>query len=396
MLSLKERGLGRNINLLKLLKGFQYLLFLLPVLVPFYNAVGLSNGQIIYLQAIFAISIFVFEIPTGYISDKFSRRLSIQIGYFCCAFAYLMYGFEGGFWYWAMLQCLVGFGSCCISGSNDALMYDSLLSMGKSHEYVKHKSSMSSVGNFMEAFAGIVGGLVGVLSLIYAAYLQGVAFMIGGILALFLVEPMINRDMIGKSHVGEMKRALKIVFVEKRAILWVLVYSAMIGGMTFSSVWLFQPVLVNNGVGIGLFGWFWAAMNFSVGLGVLTLPWFQKNFSLKSLFLIMPFIGGIGLIAVGVWGSVLSLMFYMLVTWVRAINGVMISFLLNERVGTDLRATILSMDSMLFRGFFALVAPILGFVLDVYSLQIGFLLVAVVFGVGAMIPYIKLKKYYVV
>lgn len=390
-----EYGLRRNLNILKSLKGFQYLLFLLPVLVPFYQSQGLSVGEVIYLQAVFGISVFLFEVPTGYISDKWSRKLSIQIGFLLCGAAYCLYGFQDGFWYYAFLQIVIGFGSCCISGSNDALMYDSLLSMGESHNYVKHKSTMSSVGNFMEAFAGVVGGLVAVLALVYAAYLQGFAMLIGFIASLWLVEPPIHRDD-ELVHFDEIKRAMKIVFVEKREIFWVLMYGAAISGMTFSSVWLFQPVLMENGVSVGLFGWFWAAMNLSVGFMVMTVPWMQKNFSLRLSLLMIPILACIGMVVIGVWGALLSLLFYLGVTWARAARGVFTSVLLNDRVTSSLRATILSMDSMFFRLVFAFVAPLLGWVVDSQGVGDGFLLVAIVFGVLSVIPYRKLIKYRVI
>lgn len=388
-------GLKRNLTILKSLKGFQYLLFLLPVLIPFYQSVGLSAGEVIYLQAIFGLSVFLFEIPTGYISDKWSRKFSIQIGFLVCGFSYCMYGFGEGFLYFAFLQTLQGFGSCFISGSNDALMYDSLLSMGQSHDYVKHKSAMSSIGNFMEAGAGVIGGLVAVLSLLYAAYLQGAAMLLGFVVALFLVEPPIHRDE-DVLHLQELKRALRIVFVEKREIFWVLMYGAAIGGMTFSSVWLFQPLLAENMVNISLFGWFWAGMNLSVGIGVLTVPWMQKNMSMKLSLFLIPVLASLSLIIIGVWGALLSVLFYVGVTWARAARGVFVSFLLNEKVPSDLRATILSMDSMFFRLVFAVVAPLLGFVIDNYTLGDGFILVGIVFGILAVIPYRKLMKYDVI
>lgn len=390
-----ELGLRRNLTILKSLKGFQYLLFLLPVLVPFYQSQGLSVGEVIYLQAVFGVSVFLFEVPTGYISDKWSRKLSIQIGFLLCGIAYCLYGLLDGFLYYAFLQMVIGFGSCCISGSNDALMYDSLLSMGESHNYVKHKSSMSSVGNFMEAFAGIIGGLVAVIGLVYASYLQGLAMLIGFVVGLWLVEPPIHRDE-EVVHLDELKKAMKIVFVEKREIFWVLMYGAAISGMTFSSVWLFQPVLIENGVSVGLFGWFWAAMNLSVGLGVLTVPWMQKRFSLKFSLLIIPVLACVSLAVIGLWGALVSLVFYLGVTWARAARGVFASVLLNERVPSSLRATILSMDSMFFRLVFAIVAPVLGWIVDGNGVGSGFILVSIVFGVLSVIPYRKLIKYRVI
>jgi hypothetical protein len=209
------------------------------------------------------------------------------------------------------------------------------------------------------------------------------------------VEPPIHREE-EIVHIDELKKAFRIVFVEKREIFWILMYGAAVAGMTFSAVWLFQPVLLNNSVDISLFGWFWAAMNLSVGLGVMTVPWMQKNFSLKLSLFLIPVLASISLIIIGIWGAVWSLIFYVGVTWARASRGVFVSFLLNEKVPSSLRATILSMDSMFFRLVFAVVAPLLGFVIDNYTLGDGFILVGILFGILSVIPYRKLMKYNVI
>ena len=44
-------------------------MLIMPVVVPFLEGHGLSMGEIFRLQAIFAISIVVLEVPSGYVSD---------------------------------------------------------------------------------------------------------------------------------------------------------------------------------------------------------------------------------------------------------------------------------------------------------------------------------------
>jgi len=66
-----------------------------PVLVPFMLFKGLSYSQIMLLQSISAVSVIVFEVPTGAIADKFSRRISLFLsGWFCASGLILYIAFE--------------------------------------------------------------------------------------------------------------------------------------------------------------------------------------------------------------------------------------------------------------------------------------------------------------
>ena len=55
-------------------------LFVLPTVMLFYAFKGISMGDFFLIQGISNLSIFVMEIPTGYIGDLFSRKKSLILG----------------------------------------------------------------------------------------------------------------------------------------------------------------------------------------------------------------------------------------------------------------------------------------------------------------------------
>ena len=55
-------------------------LFCLPTLMLFYSFKGLGMGDFFLIQGISQLSIFILEIPTGYIGDLFSRKSTLIIG----------------------------------------------------------------------------------------------------------------------------------------------------------------------------------------------------------------------------------------------------------------------------------------------------------------------------
>ena len=49
--------------------------------VPFYlNRLGISYALMFAIETVFSICIFLFEIPTGIIADKFGRKISLFLG----------------------------------------------------------------------------------------------------------------------------------------------------------------------------------------------------------------------------------------------------------------------------------------------------------------------------
>ena len=60
----------RNISVLKYISLFGGLIFYAPVALLVRTRMGITYSQFFLLQAVLSISIFIFEVPCGYITDK--------------------------------------------------------------------------------------------------------------------------------------------------------------------------------------------------------------------------------------------------------------------------------------------------------------------------------------
>lgn len=65
---------------LNLVHFFLNLFFISPVAIFFYKERGLDCIQVLMLESILALFIFLFEVPTGIFADKYSRKSSIIAG----------------------------------------------------------------------------------------------------------------------------------------------------------------------------------------------------------------------------------------------------------------------------------------------------------------------------
>ena len=110
-----------------LLKGIMWFMVAMPIIVLFFQEHDLSLAEVMLLQAIYSISVAIFEIPSGYIADIFGRKKTIIFSTIFCFIGYLLFSFYSGFYYFAFAEILVGIGGSLISGSDSAIIYDTLL-----------------------------------------------------------------------------------------------------------------------------------------------------------------------------------------------------------------------------------------------------------------------------
>ena len=75
-----KRSLQNNIQAIYLMGFFTGFMVVVPVFVPLLQGHGLSMTQVLQTQALFALTIALCEVPSGYIADLWGRRNAILAG----------------------------------------------------------------------------------------------------------------------------------------------------------------------------------------------------------------------------------------------------------------------------------------------------------------------------
>ena len=75
-----KRSLQNNIRTIYLMGFCQSFLVVLPIFVPLLQGHGLSMSQVLQTQALFALTIALFEVPSGYLADIWGRRPALLGG----------------------------------------------------------------------------------------------------------------------------------------------------------------------------------------------------------------------------------------------------------------------------------------------------------------------------
>lgn len=367
-----------NIFKLYIIKVAKWFSLIMPIVVLFYQDNGLSMTQIFLLKSVYSVGMLVFEIPSGYFGDVWGRKKTLIVGAIMITIGFSFYSFSFDFWQFMIAELVLGVGQSFISGSDSAMLYDTLKSKHREEEYLKYEGRVTSVGNFAEAIAGVLGGLLAAVSLRIPFYFQtGIAAMAIPA-ALALVEP----DYIDKKRVAGMRDVLNVVkyaLVDYRKLRYFILFSSLIGTATLTFAWFLQPLLIEIKIPVILFGVVWTLLNLTVGTSSIYAHKVRERYSQKQTTRFIYIAVGIGFIATGAFVSIWIIPVLFLFYLVRGIATPVLKDYINYLIHSEVRATVLSLRNMFIRINFAMIGPLLGWLTDQYSLKTGLLLAGVFF-----------------
>jgi MFS family permease len=123
----------------------------LSELVPYYPLyallfldTGLSNAQISVLFAIWSVTGFVCEVPSGALADRWSRRGVVVLAGVLQAVAFGIWTAAPQAWAFALGFVVWGVAGALVSGASEALVYDGLAAVGARESYVRVNGWMTA------------------------------------------------------------------------------------------------------------------------------------------------------------------------------------------------------------------------------------------------------------
>src|SRR5580658_9586103 len=75
-----EKRLRRNITKIYIYGFFLNFLVMIPILVPYWQSLGLNLRDIFLLQGVFGAALMLFDAPAGYGADLIGRKKVLVIG----------------------------------------------------------------------------------------------------------------------------------------------------------------------------------------------------------------------------------------------------------------------------------------------------------------------------
>ena len=384
--------LRHNILKMYLLKAVLWFMVAMPIIVLFFQEHGLTLTEVMILQSIYSFSVALFEIPSGFIADVFGRKRTIVLSTIFTFIGFLVFSFFGGFYAFAIAQVLVGIGGSLMSGSDSAIIYDTLLETNSKTTYTKIEGRTYAIGNFSEAFAGILGGFLAVGSIYMPIYVQTSILFFSIPIAFTLIEPSMHKENKLDRSFKAVLEVVKFAMVDNQKLKWLIIYSSAMGVATLSMAWFAQPFFKSINIPLAYFGILWAVLNFSAGLTSFNAHLLDKKDNNYKILFYLAISMLTSFIFLGYNASVFGLIFILFIYLLRGLVTPILRNEINENTTSNKRATVLSIRSLIIRISFAISAPILGYIADNYSLAISFYGLAIVVGFFSILSAIKLYR----
>ena len=342
------------LHLLKWSEFFYYFLIILPVILILYQNKGITVGDFFLIQGISRIATFLLEIPSGYLSDVFSRRKVLVLGalFFLAGNIWLYLGY--GFWNIAIAEIIIGFAGALFSGTKEAYAYDLLKRMGREKDFLKENGSLSSYCQAAGFVASILGGWL------YSYIGDGIiAVECGTALIALIMIAMLPEISEVKRKIAPETSPLKDVMglvkmsVKHPEIKWFMLFPSVFGTFTLIVLWLFQPIMESVGMAVALFGVFMGLNQFSrlvfTKFANRIFDFFGAARLLKLICILMFIVLWMVLICVNVplgWWSYMLMTFIVICPALQKMCSLVFSSFVHKRIKSSERGTVVSLNSM--------------------------------------------------
>ncbi len=225
----------------------------------FYIHRGLSLPQIFYLAVIWSISSLLFEVPSSYLADRWGRKQTIIVSILLMAAHWFLLLFVQGFFWVSIATILYGMSFAALSGTDEALVYDTEKELGKEKGTLTKLGRYKSAQSIFKIFAPLVAVLIAKNLLAWQyLVLLGIDFIVTLISLFFavnIIEPNHNMDL-EKEEAAVMKDAVKLLRKDKELFRAILNKELLFFAMFIP--WLYyQKFFTDLGLTIIFIGLFW-------------------------------------------------------------------------------------------------------------------------------------------
>lgn len=386
------------LRLLRLSRFCLYFLPLIPVVTLVYMGKGVSLADFFLIQGIFRIAAFLFEIPSGYLADVFSRKKIMVLAAFIQFLGMALLIWAQGFWAVVLCESLMGMASALLSGTGEAYTYDLLKREGKETQYVKENGSIKSFGQVGMFVSMILGGVLLAMGELVLLGTEALVVFFGFLLMMLLPEiKEVRRKVVPET--SPLKDCLGIVkmSVKHPEIKWLMLFPAIYSTFTIVLLWLFQPMMELALIPVALFGVFFGI---NQGSRVLFSKFAHKILSaLGTRKLLLMCVGSLVLgfsavlLALNSGGFAMPLVYAIcgivaIVPAVQTMCVLVFNDYIHTRIQSNERGTVLSVSAMFNMGISGLTLMAAKPMLNNFGIEIT----ALIFLVLIVVILIPLKK----
>ncbi|SES67759.1 Predicted arabinose efflux permease, MFS family [Oceanobacillus limi] len=334
----------------------------IPIWIIFLQDRGMSYVQIGVLDSIVLVIMTIMEIFTGAVADKYGRKTSMLIG--TLLFSLGMLGlvtqvlspiFILGFIIW-------GTSFTFISGADMAFLYDSLKAENKEDKYNKLMGRYLFIVQGSQLLASLLGGYIASLDMTYNFIITSVISLVAFVVALTFNEPPQSNEGSSndeKSYFQTVIQGLRI-FIYNSKIRYIVILGALLIVMpVLLTLVVIQPYAIHVGYSVANLGLIIVCVRIAGMIGSLTSNWFSRKYNHWSLISIVLLVIMICYALIWIYPMLVTIVPFAIISFVASLVRPVMSDLLNKSISGNQRATILSIQSLLFTLFLTILEPLI-------------------------------------
>ena len=376
-----KRTYKRNIPLLAGLEFTSYF-GITSFWILFFIQNGLSLLQIGLLESIFHGTSLLCEIPSGMLADRFSYKTNLYLARLASIVSSILILFgQGSFWIYAIAMMVNALSYNFDSGTSTAFLYDSAVEAGQKDRYLQISSFLSGVAEVTRTLGTVVAGFF-IHGALAWTYLIAIVLSLLSILLIFLMKEPESKS--GERNHLTIKRILVVVKQEwqEKPVLFYWMFTYQLVGTIMCMFYFYYQQKISDLVSwqVSLIMLIGSGFNL---LAVYLASQIGKKWNSNQVFPILVALTGLSLLLVGLKTPFAYLSVYLLTNALYAVYQPIYYNDLQAYLPSSVRATMLSINSMMFSLSMIVIFPLTGWLID----TCGFVAVFLVLGQITLFSY---------
>ena len=343
---------------------------------------GLSLLQIGLLESIFHGTSLLCEIPSGMLADRFSYKTNLYLARLASIVSSILILFgQGNFWIYALAMMVSAWSYNFDSGTSTAFLFDSAVEAGQKDRYLQISSFLSGVAEVTRTLGTVVAGFFVHGALAWTYYIAIGLSLISIVLIFLMKEP---ESKSGERNHLTLKRILVVVKQEwqEKPVLFYWMFTYQLVGTIMCMFYFYYQQKISD-----LASW-QVSLIMLIGSGFNLLAVYLasqigKKWNSDQVFPVLVALTGLALFFVGFKTPFAYLSVYLLTNALYAVYQPIYYNELQAYLPSSVRATMLSINSMMFSLSMIVIFPLTGWLID----TCGFVAVFLVLGLITVLSF---------
>lgn len=338
---------------------------------------GLSLLQIGLLESVFHGTSLLCEMPSGMLADRFSYKTNLYLARLASIGSSILILFgQGNFWIYALAMMVSAWSYNFDSGTSTTFLYDSAVEAGQKDRYLQISSFLSGVAEVTRTLGTVVAGFF-VHGALAWTYLIAIGLSLLSIVLIFLMKEPESKS--GERNHLTLKRILVVVkkeWQEKPVLFyWMLTYQLLGTIMCMFYFYYQQKISDLASWQVSLIMLIGSGFNL---LAVYLASQIGKKWNSDQVFPVLVALTGLALFFVGFKTPFAYLSVYLLTNALYAVYQPIYYNDLQTYLPSSVRATMLSINSMMFSLSMIVIFPLTGWFIDTSGFVAVFLVLGLI------------------